>query len=327
MRIYVVGSSALHFWRRVPNAERLIENHCAVPLAECAQSPEELQRIAIPQNAFGKAPIHLMVPSPDLRLNRKDYWYSVLSKDLPQNSFCVLNSGICIASPEMCLLGALRYISDVRVLELCMELCGRYTLVHEAERGYISNRKPLTSTDKIRSFAETMRGVRGSAPLLRLLSFAENGSRSPMETRQYLFMCLPKRFGGYGLPRPFLNYPIDITTSQQKYTERDYLECDMVWPDKHVVVEYDGHDDHESRENRARDAVKRNVLVSQGNSIFTVTGKQICQTDVFDEIVREIAQAIGYRLRAFPENWKDRRAALRGELFKTMSQYEIERFF
>lgn len=326
MKIYVVGSSALYYWRNHYETAPIRKSSYPTPLSDCPQSSIELHSAYIQSELFGPHSIHLMVSSDRERFERKKYRYSVCSKLLPDSAFCELSANCCIASPELCLLESAQCLSSYRVLELCMELCGYYALNSNAPRGFLTRNNPLTSIERIQLFVNKMHGVQGIPILEDVLKHAANGSRSPMETRQYLLMCLPRKVGGYGIPRPKLNEQVMLTSKEKQLSGRSYLECDMLWPDKQVVVEYDGHDDHESRESRARDAVKRNILVSQGNTVFSVTGKQICSVSSFDSIVRDIARSINYRIRAFPKDWEIRRNRLRNELFKSMTSFERQRF-
>ncbi len=208
-----------------------------------------------------------------------------------------------------------------------MELCGKYALTSEADRGFVSRDQALSSVENMAQFLGSMGGWFGIPKANAILKYVGNGSRSPMETRQWLLMCLPRRLGGYGIPRPAMNARIELNSEERYRCRRNYLECDMYWADMHVVVEYDGHDDHESRIDRSNDAVKRNTLIARGNTVFTVTGKQICDAEAFDAVVRDIAHSIGYRLKGFPDDWTMRRSLLRKELFKSLSVYEKERFF
>ena len=207
-----------------------------------------------------------------------------------------------------------------------MELCGTYALVPESVRGFTSREYPLTTQEELESFLQCIPGSRAARYLDAALGLMQNGSRSPMETREYLLLCLPKRYGGYGLPKPQLNYRIDLGPEERRVSRRRYFECDICWPQQMVVMEYDGHDDHESREDRSRDAVKRNMLLARGYKVFTVTGKQICDAAAFDRLVRDIVADLGHRLKSFPSDWALRRDALRKELFKSLSRYESERF-
>ena len=207
-----------------------------------------------------------------------------------------------------------------------MELCGRYALNADAVRGFVSRDYPLASIDSVRALLECSQGVHGKKQLLDVCRFVKENSRSPMETREYLLACLPKRLGGYALPTPELNVCIDLSPEERRAAKRKYIECDMCWEKQKVVVEYDGHDDHESREDRYRDALKRNLLIARGYRVFTITGKQILDAQAFDTIIRDIAGSLGYRLKSYPEGWDVRRTRLRASLFASLSDYESRCF-
>ena len=326
MRVYVVGSSSLHLWRRDMRGQSILKKEAFDALTDCPTSPKELASLKFSDFEFGNAPIRLMVPSKELRISRHLYSYSVQLHALPENAFHQLTDHICIASPELCLLESANSLSLFRLIELCMELCGKYALVPEAQRGYISRNYQLASTESIDRFLRGISHIHGVKKLRRAVQFVGDGSRSPMETREYLLTCLPKRLGGYGLPPAALNARIDLSPAERRMAKRQYLECDECWPEQRVIVEYDGHDDHESRENRARDAAKRNILISRGYDVFTVTGKQICDVHAFDKVIRDISRRIGFRLRDFPPDWEQRRSILRQELFMSLSKYEGDRF-
>lgn len=207
-----------------------------------------------------------------------------------------------------------------------MELCGTYALVPESMRGFTTRDYQLTTVEEAQKFLRHAPGSRKSRRLAPLLRLMQNGARSPMETREYLLACLPRRYGGYGLPKAQLNHRIELLPEERRVSKRGYFECDMCWPDHKVVIEYDGHADHESRDDRARDASKRNVLLARGYRVFTVTGEQICDAASFDSIMRDVATCLHYRMRDFPIDWTKRREELRMGLFKSMSAYEAERF-
>lgn len=326
MKAYVIGSSALYYWRRHPLEKATSKNRVPSPLDDSPSSSEELRSIHLERQDLGASPVHLMVPSPEHRISRGQYRYTVESRMLPENAFCLIDAHVCISSPPYCLVQSARVLSKVRLVELCMELCGTYALVPESVRGFTSREYPLTTQEELESFLQCIPGSRAARYLDAALGLIQNGSRSPMETREYLLLCLPKRYGGYGLPKPQLNYRIDLGPEERRVSRRRYFECDICWPQQMVVMEYDGHDDHESREDRSRDAVKRNMLLARGYKVFTVTGKQICDAAAFDRLVRDIVADLGHRLKSFPSDWALRRDALRKELFKSLSRYESERF-
>lgn len=327
MRAYIVGSSALYCWRRDPRANHTLKDLCKGAFSDCVADADSLDALHLSSLDFGPEPLHLMVPSVDTRIRQKRYRSSVWSRRLPAEAFCNYGTRACIASPDFCLLQAAFRLTRPQLIELCMELFGRYALVLDAERGFVPRDYALATRESVERLMHAMHGVRCSSQLAHALRHAVEGSRSPMETREYLLMCLPKNMGGFGLPRPLMNGRVELTQTEQRKARRQHFECDLLWPEQRVVVEYDGHDDHASRLDRARDAMKRDVLVAKGYTVFVVTGAQIMDELLFDGIARDVARAIGFRLRAFPKDWAVRHATLRSELFETLSLRGAERVF
>lgn len=322
----VTGSTALHYWFHDPQAKNTLDKVEPDPFRDCPTSPAEFHDSDFDGLQLGPRPFRLAVPSADLRISRRLYKYSVCSGHLPESAFRRASENVCIASPEYCLLQSIRVYPRFRFLELCMQVCGKYSFDKEALRGFSTRDYQLATVDSIGAFLVQMKGYPGISAFQKLLCYLVDGSRSPMETREYLFMCLPKRLGGYGLPRPEMNMRIELDDRERHVARRESLECDLCWPDKMVVVEYDGQPDHSNRKDRDRDSVKRNILLARGYSVFTVTGGQICSVYAFDKVVCSIAEQIGHRLYGFASDWENRRAVLRAELFKSMTGYEQERF-
>lgn len=317
-KAYVIGNSALFFWRKQARPERLLKARVNAPLSDCPRSFEELNSIDFPTHAFGQAPIRLMTDCMQNRVLKNRFDYSVRSGALPMSAFCRVSDSLCVASPELCLIQAVKTYSRARLIELCMELCGRYALDPSAQRGFSSRSAPLTSISAITALLSEIHAKRCAADLVPALRFVASGARSPMETRAFLLLCLPKRYGGYGLPRPELNMRVDLDECERSVSDRHFFECDMLWPEQKVVLEYDGHLDHESYDARANDAVKRNILTNKGYQVFTMTGRQLRDAFVFDKAAKELSAALGYRLRQFPKDWVTRRGSLRDELFKSL---------
>lgn len=323
MRAYVIGSSALYFWRHSAHASQALKDVVSSPLADCPSSAEDLRTIVIRPSQFGAAPIHLMVPNAAMRYSRNTYNYTVESGKIPENAFRKVGEQICVASPEFCLVQAAEVLSIPQVIELGMELCGTYALSKESDRGFIARDHQLMTVKSLRDFMSKYNKVRLNRKLFPWLRFIAEESHSPMETREHLLMSLPKRLGGHGLPRASLNMRIDLTRSEQVLAARSFSLCDMCWPAKKVVVEYDGQEDHASPQDRASDATRQNILVNKGYDIFVITGRQIYNADEFDSIVKNIARRLGFRLKNYPGDWTVRRDGLRKELFKSVGGHSV----
>lgn len=128
VKAYVVGSSALHAWRRNQAGAATLEREVASPLADCPTTPQELEAIGLSRFDLGTAPIRLMVPSYAHRISKRLYKYRVHSRGLPKGAFRQLGDRVCLASPELCLIQSACVLSRYQLMELCMELCGTYAL-------------------------------------------------------------------------------------------------------------------------------------------------------------------------------------------------------
>lgn len=109
----------------------------------------------------------------------------------------------------------------------------------------------------------------GRKQAVALLPYIIENARSPREIEVALFLSLPVRKGGLGLPRPAINESVQLDKplrTRNQYGGTSYVEsfeCDMVWhvADKTIVVEYQGEQYHERQFDIHRDSIKRNALI------------------------------------------------------------------
>ena len=85
-----------------------------------------------------------------------------------------------------------------------------------------------------------------------------------METKLTMFLCLKRTMGGYGLPFPKLNFPIEPTSAARKAAHKQRYVLDLYWPKRKIDVEYDSDSYHASSEGIASDAQRRNALQLMG---------------------------------------------------------------
>lgn len=320
MNVYVIGSSAVWFWRHANHNESSYPFITQRPLSDCPTSIGALASLDHILKAFGPMPVRLLVPSTSLRISARRYSYSISSGAISKRAFRQVTDGVCVASPELCLMQYATKATRAQLMEMCMEFCGFYALEKGDSRGFKTRDSRLCSVDSLVDFAREMSWMPGSKKLLIVAKYMEDGSRSPMEARTYLLSCLPRQYGGYGLPRAQINARVELTPDCRRYSQRAFFECDMHWSKQKVVIEYDGHDYHESRDDRARDAAKRNTLLALGYSVFTFTSQQVCNALAFDKVMKDVAHALAYKISSPPPDWERRRQSLRRELFRSCSR-------
>ena len=142
-----------------------------------------------------------------------------------------------------------------------------------------------------------------------------DNSNSPAETALVLFLCLPVRLGGYGFEYPNMNPTTPLGKRASNMLGHPTMRCDLHWVDQGVVVEYDSDQEHLSSQSASKDATRRNVLGYKGTSTITVRRPMISAPNAFDGVARQLARALGRRLRPRDMEFTSARRDLRFELF------------
>lgn len=147
----------------------------------------------------------------------------------------------------------------------------------------LRKRAALTSASELRDYVERLtdvggKGLKGIRTATRALPFVVDRSRSPMESALTMALCLPCKLGGFALPNPTLNASVylgrrDNLAGGVRWDSRGlpYFECDLVWGDERVIVEYHGDGGHFTREGAAKDARKANILLGEGFKYYVAT--------------------------------------------------------
>jgi len=224
----------------------------------------------------------------------------VFSGDPPVGCFMDAKDGLKVSSPEFCFLQMAGYLPLAGLVELGYEFCGTYSMPIEGDaevpaRGFY-HRGPLTSMKKISAFIARMPDFRGRKKAARALRYLLDGSASPMETKLAMFLVLPYKLGGFGLPAPELNARVVPSKTAGKSSNKVFYVCDLFWQDHNLAVEYDSDQFHTGSEHIADDSRKRNALASMGVTVITVTTRQLYDSREFEKAAHVIANRLGKRL-------------------------------
>jgi len=161
----------------------------------------------------------------------------------------------------------------------------------------VYNLPKLTSKKKLKAFAARMDGWRGHRKAIKALQYIADDSASPMETILAILLTLPYKYGGYGLPMPEMNGRIYPEKRAKKFSGREFYRGDLLWRKGGVVAEYNSDIEHASPDRIAKDAIRRTDLNLCGIHEVTVTKSQIRNTELLENVAKEIAARIGKRLR------------------------------
>ncbi len=326
--ICLYGTSACWFWRRYD--VRLLEHvfgHSAgsgptlqeafpafrFPSIDSIEGFGRIPDYAVLQKLDGlgrnpEDPLHVLVPRSRKANKSRGVVAHSMVKDPPEGSLLRCGKSLYVSSPELTLVQMASDLSFFECLLLAYEFCGCYSLRPDLESGLLM-RHPLTSVEALSSFLGKAQGLTGASALKRLLPFVADGSGSPRESAAVLIFCLPKRYGGFGLPLPKMNLNVDLGAGASLLWGKENA-FDLVWEKAKVVLEYDGSLGHSSDLQRDRDQRRREALAASGYAVFVLNKRRLESISDTYAVVKAVATRLGHRLR-FDEGFRGRHLELR----------------
>ena len=275
------------------------------------------------ENPLGLSlPLHVLVGSSNARKVARNLHCHISSEEYPSGSFIEVADGVMVCSPELCFIQMAEELSLAKLVLLGFELCGRYRPGNKEDeaRGFRDD-LPLTSVAKLKAYLSKAPVIKGKKAASRALQFVVDNSASPMESILTILLTLPYRLGGYGLEMPLLNYPITIPGDTKKRTRKKLYLCDLFWPRQQIAVEYDSDDYHALKTQIAKDAIRRNDLISAGITVIVTTRKQVRETGSLRELAEILGKLLNKRMRYQSKEFPARHANLRAEILSSASFY------
>ncbi|MBQ3301100.1 MAG: hypothetical protein IJH04_02900 [Eggerthellaceae bacterium] len=290
-----------------------------------ARAMKELDETAQRWLSHVSDPVHAFVAERKKGTSTKHLVTHVFGQQVPNGAFLDLGHGICVCSAPLMLMGVSAKTDTVEAISIGMELCGSYSkwsiepdqmgdpyyLEHSEVRSCTYGLPPLANVRRVEAFVERMSGIRGSAAAAAALRWVLDDSASMMETAVYMLLCLPRRLGGYGLPKPTMNPKLLVSTPdgmKERYP-------DLFWLGANVDVEYNSDAEHSGEWSRYRDS-KREVELTVANvKVLPLTRLQVMNADEFDSFAQGLRRMLGVRSRPLDSDWVERRDRLRAFLF------------
>ena len=224
----------------------------------------------------------------------------------------------------MCLAQFAGELPLAQLTELACALSGNYRFASKPE-DVVTSAVPLTSLREMRAFLHAHQQIRGASKALRAIDLAIDHLGSPYETILYLLLCLPRKLGGYGLPKPVANRSI-MPKSRDAHlvAQRDFYP-DLLWRDKQLVVEYDSFKHHSAPEQTEHDARRRNDLESIGYRVMVANRSIVSSAALFSQFADKVRRELGARSRPETEHCRNSRTQLRKLLLAPDSIAELWR--
>lgn len=324
MRVYVQGASALAHYR-TSSARTDVEqcSHSIRSLEGATSSRQAIIDAGIWRLGIGEPtveqPLEVLVHSSSQRCRSKAIYARVWRGELAPTALRKVAKSIYVSSPEFVFLQMATRLDLPRLAALGMELCGTYrrnvvAFVTGTDRTtHITeyHQPPLTTPKRLKGFLTSMRSAPGATKAIKALEYVLPGSASPMETALYLLLCLPRRLGGYALPKPTLNPPIVLSKAGRRHTIRNRAKPDLYWKAKRLDLEYNSDEFH-GESSRAIDSMRRKALERMRVEVIELTHDELYSTSLFHATALRIARRLGKRIRSEEEGgFRTRRAELR----------------
>ena len=269
-------------------------------------------------------PIHVLVGNRAKGTSTNRLITHVYSGPIPNGAVLNLGHGVCLCSPQFVFVQLAAQVDLVNAVLIGMELCGTYSKwrlrpaqmgdpyyqASSENRGCTFEIPPVMRVKRLQAFVDRQRGQRGAVGARAALRWVLDASASPMETAVYLLLCLPKRLGGYGLPKPVLNPKLIISNPDGKKERYP----DLFWKGVNIDVEYNSDSDHSGEWSRYRDSQREIELTVAHIKVLPLTRPQVMHADEFDAFAQGLRRMLGIRSRRADLEWVFRRDELRRRL-------------
>ena len=310
-KTYLGYISALRYWRAVAMGKLPEPKESGRSRVEsCARGIREVRACRYLDWDIAEEPLHILVGSPRDARSGNRLVHHICRGSLPAGSLVDVGPELVLPSPSLLLAQLAQTESMLVIAEFAMELCGYYSIDEDSPEG-MSYHQPITCVSELEQGLRSLKGRRGASKALAALAYACDGSASPRETESCLALVLPARLGGAALPRPICNGRIEIGDAASKSAQCFY--GDLVWPERKLVVEYNGKKYHSDAE---LDQHRRDLLEHAGWQLRVISKRHTDDSEAFFGKLKQIAHAAGRRFRAT----FNATSQLRRELFSAAGQ-------
>lgn len=281
--------------------------------ALCAPTYGEFEQLKQQGFEYLSNPVHLLAPSVEDRIRRKGLTCHACAQNFPKDSFVNAAENVLASSPNLCLVQMSTMMPFPKLIALGCEFAGVYRLSADNPRGFLDAAPEITIASLSR-FLSRVDGMHGTKTARRVLAYIIERSASPMETNVVLLLCLPRRLGGYGLPRPQMNARIDVGRRARKAASKKYYRCDLFWSEANLAVEYESDLRHMSSDSMANDSARRSALAYLGVEVVTLTKRQVLNVHELDRVALLLSKKLLKRVPAATNTWIRKRNELRSQL-------------
>lgn len=309
MAIFIGHKTALAYWRTH-------DRNWAQPISQAApqenNSPyySQIDTGILWKFSIDEKPVSILVSCKANMRKSQNLSPRIWSGKHPSRSFYKIAQDLYISTPEAAFLQLGKESSLIQLITIGYELCGSYGLSAQSDSGSL-RREPRSNPQFIERYLEKCDGIHGVKAAKRASSYIAKGSASPMESLLSMLLCLPPSLGGFGLPRPELNFPIE--TNEGGIVMR---RCDLYWPNQRFALEYDSDTFHSDASKLHLDSSRRSTLEKAGVHVVSVTKNQVFDRGQLFNLATIVSKRLGKRLSPTPFNFSQKQDEIYHAAFK-----------
>lgn len=309
MAIFIGHKTALAYWRTH-------DRNWAQPISQAApqenNSPyySQIDTGILWKFGIDEKPVSILVSCKANMRKSQNLSPRIWSGKHPSRSFYKIAQGLYVSTPEATFLQLGKKSSLIQLITIGYELCGSYGLSAQSDSGFL-RREPRSNPRLIERYLEKCDGIHGVKAAKRASSYIAKGSASPMESLLSMLLCLPPSLGGFGLPRPELNFPIE--TNEGGVVMR---RCDLCWPDQRFALEYDSDTFHSDASKLHLDSSRRSTLEKAGVHVVSVTKNQVFDRGQLFNLATIVSKRLGKRLSPTPFTFSQKQDEIYHAAFK-----------
>ncbi len=310
------------------SANRASRHLCGSHTLATTASYERLHAVRFVPDITHASALHIIVPRSQRGLSQTKKQITYINSALPhdslyklfiradeRNSFGLPESlSLYIISPELVVLLAAQNLRKLclenacsapgcfmrnrakllfthNVASLVDELCGRYGLDPLTALGSTYGLDPLTSVQKIKRYADKMKGIHGRSNLLAALDCCYDNLASTFEGVVASALMLPAAMGGIKFPSLEINKTRKLSASALLTPHHHSITPDLSSKKHKLVIECNGLEFHRSDEAIKEDHRRLRDYVSHNERHIPLTVSDIKNPLALCRVLEEIVAA------------------------------------
>jgi hypothetical protein len=300
-KTYLFGRSAYEWYVHNPYFPEVLQGSGCNTIDSCAPTCSDAESLQYDM-PFLTSPLHVTVANKnDTRRfeNLITHW----SQNKPiRFTIAKAYRDLYIPTPIVALIQVAQSATNLELYDMISHLCSSFYITSGIDTSLERRRDSLT-LKKIERFCKLYSSRKGARKLLNATRHAFENAASPKEIELALKLTLPSKLGGLCVPRPLLNYKIELLENTKNLTDSSYYVADACWPNEKILLEYDSDMAHLTSDQKNHDEIKRRTLEAQGYRIFVVTRKQLSSIAQMENTARLILKAMGKQFRHRSKNF------------------------